>query len=152
MQKYLLRYLVFWAPAFVVAVFFCNNTMPSQIAQFFCAFFMLFGWLANTGMAARRYPRNTLTFILLYSGVSLILTELLYRDILRQYFGNAYYMVGGIFSYVPMDIIIQKTLDFKIQHETYIVAGIAAFCLIGWLFGLFISYHNPNPARPRIHK
>jgi len=103
-------------------------------------------------MAARYYPRNTLACILFYMGISLILSEFLYNGTLHRYFGSAYYIVGGIFSYIPMDIFIQKTLDFRVQHELYVIAAIVIFCLIGWVSGILFRHHNPNPARPRMQK
>ena len=152
MRKYLIRYLVFWFPAFVASVFFSRPGNFSQLAQIFFGFFMLFGWAANTYMAARRYPSSTLTLLLFYSGSSLVLTDLQYKGTLRQLFGDAHYMVGGIFSYIPMDIFIQKTLDFKIQHEIYVIAVIVAFALLGWIAAILFRYNNPDPARPKFVK
>jgi hypothetical protein len=100
-------------------------------------------------MAARFYPRNMLAAIMLYFGAGITLTALLYSGQLRSLPANSR-VIAGIFSYTPLDIFLRKMLDFNIMHEAYIISGITALCLFGWLLGLLYRYHNPDPQRPRI--
>lgn len=149
MKKYLLRYLIFWAPALLLSLFFRADTPISHILQLFFGFFLLFGWAVNTGMAAYAYPRRMLGALLLYTGANLLLINMQYMGLL-SFLGRNSRAVTGILSYTPLDIFLQKLLDFKIPHELYITAAIAILSFAGWLLGILYRYHNPDPYRPKI--
>lgn len=152
MGKYLRRYLIFWLPAAVVAYCFSAPALASQIAQWFCAFFMLFGWGVNTGMFAYRYPRNALAFVCAYLGLNILIIIGLYKT---SYATTAHLLlnqIGGAFSFRPLDIFLMALLDFNIQHEVVVVCIVAGFCLAGWLVGLICRRIYPDPTRPRLYK
>ncbi|MCL2068376.1 MAG: hypothetical protein FWH00_00600 [Oscillospiraceae bacterium] len=153
MRKYLLRYLIFWLPALLAALLLRGNrSMLAEAVQFFCGFFMLFGFAVNSGMAARAYPRSTLTAIMLYFGAGTLLMSLVYTGRLQSLFGEYSRTIAGIFSYVPLGVFLRKMLDFNIMHEVYIISGISIFMFIGWAMGLLYVHHNPNPKSPRISR
>lgn len=152
MKKYFLRYLIFWAPAVIIALFFNSALMVSQVLQWFFAFFMLFGWAVNTGMAAYRYPRKTLSSLLIYLGVNLLIIVWLYSTSLDSRTSRMLVKIGGIFSYTPQDILLKALLEFNIPHEIYITFLIVLLCFIGYLCGLIARRVRPSPYQPRIMK
>ena len=152
MKKYFLRYLVLWLPAFLAALLFNNSGLPSIVLQLFLGVAMLVGWAVNTGMAARLYPRAAMALVLFYFGASLIAVRFHYTGQLRRLFGAHSVTAAGIFSYVPLDVFLQKILYFNIRHEVYIIVGITLLCLFGWLMGMLYRWHNPDPYRPRIKR
>ena len=152
MKKYLLRYLFYWAPAFLASLLLRDAGTAAQVLRLFCAFFMLFGWAVNSGMAASREPRRTMAAILLYLGFALLMVNALYTGALQSRLGSAGVVLGGIFSYTPLEAIVDKMRDFRIPHEYYLTLGVAALCAIGWLLGLLYRFHNPDPSRPVIRK
>lgn len=149
MKRYLLRYFYFWLPAILVATFFNNSGMPSQIAQWFTAFFMVFAWAVNTGMLAYHHPRNTLALALAYGGLHILLITAFYRTTgaahawLRQ--------IAGLFSFRPLGIFIKALLDFTIQHEMVVTAALTGCCLLGWFCGVVYRQMRPNPYKPKFY-
>lgn len=150
MKKYYLGYLAFLLPALAVSLFYNNNTTPSIVLQWFCGFFMLFGFGVNTASAAYKYPRSAMSFILCYTGLNLLMATWLYSSS----YGTTQYTIlrhyAGALSYVPLEIMVDALLDFNIPHEVYIILLVAACCLIGFLFGVVRRRVIPNPYRPRI--
>lgn len=149
-RKYYFGYLVFLLPALIVSLVFNNDSTLSIILQWFFGFFMLFGFGVNTAAASYRYPRNTMSFILFYTGLNLLISTLLYSSsygtlqytILRRY--------AGALSFVPLEIMVDAILDFNVPHEVYITLLVTACCLIGLVFGLVRRRVSPNPYRPTI--
>lgn len=168
MKKYYLRYLFFWVPAVLIACFFNNASMISQVLQWFFASFMVLGWTINTAMAAYTFPRRTLSTLLVYAGVMLLIIVGLYNyafdpassRILQQLnssfpglnTGLLFRRLGGLLSFTPLDIFVQALLDFAIPHEIYITLFLVGACLIGWICGLVYRFIRPNPYRPKIVK
>lgn len=148
MRKYLLRYLIFWAPAVLVACLFNNASPLSQILQWFFAFFMLLGWCANTAMAAYHYPRRTLSVLLMYLGINLLAIVALYNINTGSSASMLLLRLGGLLSFTPLDILVMALLDFSIPHEIYVTVGVVILCFLGWLAGLFYRRIHPNPYRP----
>lgn len=150
MGKNYLIYLVFLLPALFVSLFYNNDTMLSIVLQWFFGFFMLIGFGVNTASAAYRYPRATMSFVLSYTGVNLLIITAFYASaydslpyiVLRDY--------GGALSYVPLGIMMDALLDFNIQHEVVITLLIAACCFIGYIFGIVHRHVKPDPYRPKI--
>lgn len=153
MRKYLLRYLVFWVPAVVVAYFFSSAAFPSQIAQWFTAFFMLFGWGINTGMAAYRHPLPTLSFLLCYAGLNILVVMTMYSAEV----GGAMYVFlhrfGGIFSFQAVNIFVQTLKGYPGLYAELVVVEVLLGCaLVGYLVGLVQRRVNPSPYSPRIFR
>ena len=150
MKKYMLRYAVFWLPAFIVVIFLPESSSYSFVARWFGAFFMIFGWGVNTGMAAVYRPRDTLSLLMIYFGVSLMLITGWYMGYLSRIFGRYWgQIISGAFSYIPLYALVRALLDFNIPHEIYAMGILTIFCLIGWLAGIVFRYLNPNPYRPK---
>lgn len=150
MKKYLLRYFIFWLPAVLVAYFYNNAGMLSQTLQWVCAILMIVGWSVNTGFAAYYYPMTTLSILLFYSGVSVIVITAQY---MTQYGSIAHTLLhqwGGIISYKPLDILVMAILDFNIPHEIYVVGALIALCAVGLAAGLIQRRIHPNPYHPKI--
>lgn len=152
MKKYLFRYLIFWFPAALVASFFNNSGTASQILQWLFAFFFLFGWAVNTGMSAYYFPRRTLSLLFAYTGANILIILWLYS----AHFGSTSYFllqrVGGLFSFVPMEIFIMALINLDIRHELYVTGFMAAACLAGFAVGVVYRRLRPNPYRPRMRK
>ena len=148
MKKYWLRYLLFWAPAFLVACLYNNPSALSQSLQWTFAVLLVTGWAVNTAMLAYHAPRTALSALLIYFGTHLLAITQLYR-----YSGahdSLVRLLCGAFSFTPLDVIVRALLDFTIPHELYIAFFLTAVCALGYLAGLFYCWHNPNPYRPRI--
>lgn len=153
MRKYLLRYFIFWLPAFAVAVLYANATPLSHILQWFFGFFMLFGWSVNTGMAAYHQPRAALSALLAYMGVVTMITVVLYTTSFRDTLHIVARLFGGVALYWPMGIILKsiQLLGNK-PWELVLLLVLGSCCLIGYLVGLLQRRSNPNPYRPRINR
>jgi hypothetical protein len=149
-KKYLVRYVIFWLPAALVAYLFNNSMAASHILLWFTAFFFLLGWGVNTGMAAYRYPRAVLAALLTYTGVHLIVIELLYRQDGRTLLGVLLRRVGGAFSFIPLDMFVKALRQYSpsIPHELYATVLLIAVCLIGYLAGLLRRRSHPDPYHP----
>ena len=147
MNKYLIRYLIFWAPAVLSAYFLAHFGGIMQVAQWFFGFFMLFGWAINSGMAAYSYPRVTLAFILTYIGVN----ALLIAALVRQPFGSVGYRildhVAGAFTYRPLYMFYQA-LEFSFR-EMWVAGIVAGACMLGLICGALNRQVKPDPFRPR---
>lgn len=150
MRKYLLRYLIFWLPAIVVAYFFHNSSMPLQVLQWFFAFFMLFGWAANTAAAAYHYPNSTLSALLAYAGFHLIAINVVYTTDFRSGLHIVLRALSGLFSFKALGVFkaVADSLDW--YGELAVVVLVCACCLLGYLAGLLRRRTHPNPYRPRI--
>lgn len=150
MGKNYLIYFIFLLPALIVSLFFKNDTMLSISLRWFFAFFMLLGFGVNTASAAYRYPRATMSFILIYTGANLLIITAFYASaynsmpyiFLRDY--------GGALSYVPLGIMVEALLDFNIQQEVVVTLLTAACCGLGYIFGVVRRRVNPDPYSPRI--
>lgn len=150
MGKNYLGYFFFLLPALAVSIFFNNDTQVSIVLRWFFAFFMLIGFGVNTASAAYRYPRATMTFILVYTGVNLLIITAFYAS---AYNSLAYVILrdyGGALSYVPLGIMVDALLDFNIQQEVFVTFLVAGCCLVGYVFGLVHRRVSPDPYRPRI--
>ncbi|MCL2057303.1 MAG: hypothetical protein FWH02_08825 [Oscillospiraceae bacterium] len=147
MKKYLPRYLLFWAPAFALSLFFRGDLMQFHALRWFFTFFMLLGWGINTAMAAYHYPRKVLSGLLMYAGAHVLLITWLYSLTDRS---PALYYLAGAFSFTPLDILVTALLDFNIMHELYAALTVIALCLLGWAAGALYRRTNPNPYRPKI--
>lgn len=150
MRKYYFGYLVFLLPALIVSLFYNNNSTISVALQWFFAFFMLFGFGVNTSSAAYKYPRQTISLILFYTGLNLLISTWLYASsygtlqytILRHY--------AGALSYVPLEIIVDALLDFNIPQEVYVTLLVSVCGFIGLIFGVVRRRVSPDPYRPTI--
>lgn len=150
MGKYYIRYLIFLLPALLVSLFYNNDTMTSIILRWFFAFFLLTGFGVTTYTAAYRFPRATMSFILSYTGINLLIITMFYAShynspiypVLRDY--------AGALSYIPLSIMVDALRDFNIQQEVYVTLFIAVSCIIGYVGGLIHRRINPYPYRPRI--
>lgn len=150
MGKNYLIYFMFLLPALIVSLFFKNDSMISIVLQWFFGFFMLIGFGVNTASSAYRYPRATMSFILLYTGVNLLIITAFYA---AAYNSTAYVILrdyGGALSYVPLGIMVNALIDFNIQQEVFVTLLIAACCLAGYIFGLVHRRVHPDPYSPRI--
>ncbi len=148
MRKYIVRYLIFWAPAAAVSLFFFGRSQASQTAQWFCAAFMVLGWAINTGMASRHYPRATLALLLGYLGANILLIVGLYNTPQLSPLHSFLSDYAGIFSYKPLDIIIVAIVDFSLRHEFVVTYALAGLCFCGWLIGQLYRRARPDPYRP----
>ena len=168
MGIYYVRYIVFWLPIAVITVLLrtepvyavferyvgpwgpITTEMIAFFIQLFFILFMLLGWLINSAMAAIRFPRRTLSGILIYFGLNMFLIMGYYAS----YYGSPLYhflrYYGGIFSYVPMNALIQKFIDYNLSHEIWATGIITACCLIGFVIGAVQRRVHPNPYRPRM--
>jgi len=149
MRKFILRYLFFWAPAFILSFFFRGGLMQLYTLKWFFAFFMLFGWGVNTAMAAYHYPRRTMSGILMYVGFNILAIVGLYS---WDGVNRAVYYLGGIFSFTPLDILVVALLDFNIPHELYVALLVFCICSLGWIAGMLYRRVNPDPYRPKMGK
>jgi len=154
--KYLVRYLIFWFPAFLAGLLFSTpGSTPDMLSFVVIILFgliMIAGWCVTTGIHARFSPHRAFAMLSLYFGLSMLVVRFYYMGNLRPLFGVHSVTVAGIFSYVPLDAFLQMILDFNVQHEVYIIIGITVLNLIGWLMGMLYRWHNPNPYRPVIKR
>lgn len=163
MGRYYAGYLLCWLPAAVFTVLLRNEkvfallsawtssaTLISFGIQVFCAVFMLLGWMAVSYFAAYRFPSRTLSSILIYFGVNMLIIMGYYAS----FYGSPLYRFlryyGGIFSYVPMNVGIQAFIDYNVSHEIWATGIIAGICFIGFLAGALRRRVSPNPYRPRM--
>ncbi|MCL2857158.1 MAG: hypothetical protein FWE19_05480 [Oscillospiraceae bacterium] len=148
MSKYLIRYLIFWAPAILSAYFLTpQSTTLLQVAQWFFGFFMLFGWAMNTGMAAYSYPKQSITFILAYFGVNALLIT---RLVNTSYSSSGYVVldtVAGAFTYRPL-YMLYGALEASNFREMLIVGIVAGCCVVGFVWGVLHRQVKPDPYRP----
>lgn len=151
MGKHYWIYLFFLLPALIVSLFFHNDTGASIILRWFFAFFMLIGFGVNTASAAYRHPRGAMSFILVYTGVNLLIITAFYA---ATYNSALYFFLrdyGGALSYVPLGIVLDTMLEFNVQQEeVYVTFTVTVCCLIGYLFGLVHRRVHPDPYSPRI--
>jgi hypothetical protein len=144
MKKYILRYGIFWMPAVLAACLYGNSSPLSQGLQWFCAFFLIFGWCVNTAMAAVHFPRGTLSLLLGYLGGNFLLIVGLYNVNTATASGRVLLRLGGLFSFTPLDILIVALLDFPIPHEIYVTAGLVIVCFLGWMAGVLVHRLYPT--------
>jgi hypothetical protein len=146
--------VIFWLPAVLVAYFFNNSIVLSHILQWFTAFFMLFGWAVNTGIAAYHEPRTTLAVLMTYAGAHLLLILFLYNQDNGSGLGAVLRQFGGILSFIPLDIFVKALRQYSpaIPHELYVTGFLAACCLVGYLAGIMRRRIHPNPYRPVIKR
>ena len=150
MRKYLIRYLIFWAPAILSAYLLAPfNTTVMQVVQWFLGFVLLFGWAINSGVAAYSYPYGTIAFIMTYVGVNAILITAL----VNASFGSASYIIldhaAGAFTFRPLYMLYDALRESSIAMEEMWIAGIVAIvCVVGFICGMFSRQLNPDPIRP----
>ena len=152
MKKHLLRYLIFWAPAVIVACFFNNMTTVSQALQWFLAFFMLLGWTVTTGMASYHFPNRILSLLLMHLGINMLLIVALYNLNIGSRWTFVMLRLFGLFSFTPLDIIVNALINFNIPHEIYVTVLLFFSCMLGWIAGFIYRKLNPDPYRPHIMK
>ena len=153
MNKYLLRYLIFWLPGAVAAYLFSRGSSTAAMAfQWFGAFFLVLGWSVNTGMTAYRYPRQALALLLAWRGISILVIMALYRSSYQSPLHWWLLNVGGALSFRPLDIFIVALLDFPVQHEMVVTCGLGICCFVGWLCGVAFRWIRPDPYRPRMYR
>ncbi len=150
MGKNYLIYLLFLLPALIVAWFFNNDTSLSITLQWFFGFFMLIGFGVNTASATYRYPRATMSFILLYTGVNLLIITAFYASSYGTPMYNFLRHYAGALCYVPLEIMVEALLDFNMPQEVLVTIAVVVCMLIGYLFGLVHRHVKPDPYRPRI--
>ena len=149
MKRYFLRYLFFLTPALLVSLFFRNAGTVSQALQWFTAFFMVLGWTVNTSVSAYHYPQEVFGLMLVYTGVNLVLINLVYHNTWGSRSGWLGELMGAM-SFTPLQILVRALIDFNIQQEVYVLIGLLACCALGYLSGLLARRIYPNPYRPRI--
>lgn len=153
MRSYLLRYLIFWLPAALMSYVFNFEGETVHVIQWFCVFFMLFGWGVNTGMAAYHYPRSTLSALLTYTGFNIIVIAVMYVSAEGEGLYLVTRSIGGIFSFGPLDALVQALKNFSgLMWEMCATGTLIAVCVIGYVVGLVQRRVSPNPYRPRIAK
>ena len=152
MTKYMLRYIIFWLPALIVAYAFNNNMLISHVLQWLFAFFLIFGWAANTGMAAYELPRQTLVFLFIYIGVTILIIVGIYSTDPREIPHVLLRHVAGATSVVPLSIMMKALHDFNIPHEAVVSGVLVGGCIIGYIAGVVSRRVNPNPYRPRMKR
>lgn len=153
MKKYLIRYLIFWLPALLVSYLFAGGGLMADIPQWFFAFFMLFGWSVNTGMAAYHFPRGALSALLAYGGFNTLVIVTLYTTDYRQGLHIFMRKVGGIFSFQPLDILVRNLKPITsaaLPWEFIVLCVLLVCCLLGYLVGVVQRRVRPNPYSPRI--
>lgn len=151
MGKYYLRYLIFCLPAVIVSYLLKPETgIALQGVQWFCTFFMLLGWMANTFMASYHLPRKTLSFVLFYTGISVLVIVLYYSVGRPSFLYTLLRYVGGILSIRPFGIIVWALQPFNIPGEMYIICGFFVLLLLAWSLGAIRRRLYANPYRPRI--
>ena len=149
----MLRYFIFWLPAFSVAVLYNNSSPLSHVLQWFFGFFMLFGWSVNTGMAAYHKPRAALSALLFYAGLVTLITVVIYATSFRDILHIIARLLGGVALYWPMGMILRSIqLLGNRPWELILLAVVCGCCLAGCLAGLLQRRSNPNPYRPRINR
>ena len=150
MRKYLIRYLIFWAPAVSLAYIVTPQSPTAlQVAQWFLGFFMLFVWGINTGAAAYSYPRHTAIFILAFSGIN----ALLITALRAAPYSSARYPIldhlAGAFTFRPLYMLYESLLDSSITfREMWMAAIVAGVCVVGFVWGILYRQIRPNPYRP----
>lgn len=153
MSKYIIRYLIFWLPAILVVSFFDNASMLSHVLQWFFASFMLFGWAANTGMAAYRYPRNILSLMLAYVGLHMLLIVFMYTTYSGSTENTVLKVAAGLLSFQPLTILLRTIRPFtNLPHELVLLGMITALCIVGYIAGIIHRRINPSPYSPRIQQ
>jgi len=150
MRKYIIRYLIFWLPAVLVAYFYNRPDTASHIAQWFAAFIMLFGWSINTGMCAYYFPRRTLALILMYLGVSVLVIIWMYSAPYASATHNWLRLWGGVLNFKPLEILLMAILEFNVRHELVVTYTLGAFCLLGYIVGIIYRYIRPDPYKPKM--
>jgi len=147
MRKYLIRYLIFWAPAVLSAYLLTPQSTILQVAQWFFGFSMLFCWAMNTGMAAYNYPRQSIIFILAYFGVNALLITLL----VGAPYSSARYAIldlaAGAFTYRPLYMLYESMLETSFR-EIWIAGIVAGACVVGFIWGVLYRQIKPDPYRP----
>ena len=147
MRKYLIRYLISWAPAILSAYILTpQSPIALQAAQWFFGFVMLFWWAINTGQAAYEYPRQTIIFILAYTGVSALLITML----VGTSFSSAWYVIdhaAGAFTYRPLYMLYGALLELPFR-EMWVAGIVAAACVVGFICGMLYRQIRPDPYRP----
>lgn len=152
MKKYLLRYLIFWLPAIAVAYFFTNSSSLSQVLQWFFAFFMLFGWAANTAMAASHFSSSTLSALLAYLGFHLVAIYIVYTTDFRSGLHIVLRTLGGLFSFKALAVFKSLADSLNWWGEIAVVLLVFCCCLLGFLVGLVHRRLHPDPYRPRFSR
>ena len=148
MRKYLIRYLLFWAPAILATYFLMSHDAIGQVVQWFMGFLMLLGWAVNSGMAAYNHPRGTLVFIMAYIGVNTVLIIALINTSFRAASYAILDHAAGAFTYRPL-YMLYGALESSIFREMWVVGIVAAACLVGFICGVLSRQLNPDPIRPK---
>ena len=150
MGKYYFSYALFLFPALVTALFFKNDSAASITAQWFFALVLLVGFTFTTYLAAYPYPRRTLSLILMYTGINLIIFYFFYKSV----YGTSQYIFlrdyGGALSYVPLGVLIDVLGDLKQNIEVYVILAVASCMLLGYLAALVKRRVKPYPYTPKI--
>jgi len=109
---------------------------------------MLFGWAMTTSTVTYNYPRQALTFILVYCGVNALLITLLEG----APFGSVRYTIldhtAGAFSYRPLYMLYESLLESSTFREMWIAGVVAGACVAGFIWGMFYRQIKPDPYRP----
>ena len=149
MRKYLIRYLIPWVPAVLLA-YILTPQSPTflQIVQWFFGFVMLFWWAINTGQAAYEYPRQTTVFILAYAGVNALLITLIVDTPYSSRWWAVLDHAAGAFTYRPLYMLYESMQEASIFREMWMVGIIAGACLVGFVWGMLYRQMRPDPYRP----
>ncbi|MCL2579119.1 MAG: hypothetical protein FWE32_03715 [Oscillospiraceae bacterium] len=148
MSKYLVRYLIFLAPALLASYLLDVRQAVVQIILWFLGFVFLICWTVSTGMFAYNSPRGALAFIFGYFGLS----SLLIRGLHQASFRSAGYLifdhVAGAITYRPLYMLYLTLVDSGVMAEMWVAGIVAGCCLAGFLCGLVYRQIRPNPYRP----
>ena len=150
MRKYLIRYLILWAPA-ILSAYILTPQSPTalQLAQWFFGFFMLLSWAVNTGAAAYSYPRQTTIFIFAYSGVNALLITALRAAPYSSVRYPILVHLAGAFTFRPLHMLYESLEYSSITFREMWMAGIVAgACAAGFLWGMLYRQIRPDPNRP----
>ena len=148
MRKYLLRYLIIWLPALLASYLLNDSYTFAQIILWFLGFFLLLGWGVNTSMAAYNYPRKTLSFLLAYFGLSVLLIMGLHGASFRSTSYHIFDHTAGALTYRPLYMFFQALLEFNVFAEMWVAGIVVSCCAVGFLCGIIYRQIRPNPYRP----
>jgi len=149
MRRYLIRYLIFWAPAVLTAFILTllSNTLLI-VAQWFFGFFMLLAWAFNTGMFTYNHPRGALVFVLAFPGVNALLITALAEASYSTATYSILVLMAGAFTFRPLHMLYESIRETSSFPEMLIAGIITAACVVGFIWGVLYRLVRPDPYRP----
>ena len=148
MRKVLLRYFLIWAPVLAASYLMDLERTLWQIVLWVLGFIFLLGWGTTTAVGAYHHPRQTLAFLLAYTGLAALLIYWLHETP----FGSASYPIfdhaAGALSYRPLYMLYNALRNAGVFAELWTAGTLLFTCAAGFLCGVIYRWIRPNPYRP----